>query len=51
MKFEPNPEEEAPNTRRHGLTFEPAKQVFDDRNAVMSDNYFVDDEQRAESLA
>ncbi len=50
MKFEPNPEKEAINIRLHGISFEPAKQAFDDPNAAMSDNYFVGGEQRLQVI-
>jgi uncharacterized protein len=38
------------NQRVHGISFETAKEVFDDPNHVASENYFIasDGEQRSE---
>jgi uncharacterized DUF497 family protein len=34
------------NLRKHGVSFESAKEVFEDPNHVVTENYFRDDEQR-----
>jgi uncharacterized DUF497 family protein len=44
--FEPNPIKEARNLRDHGISFATAQEVFSDPNQVVSENYFVEGEQR-----
>lgn len=44
--FEPNPIQEARNLRDHGISFATAQEVFSDPNQVVSENYFVEGEQR-----
>jgi len=44
--FELNPIKAARNLRVHGISFAQAQDVFSDPNQVVSENYFVDGEQR-----
>ena len=46
LVFEPNPIKEALNIRDHGITFATAQQAFFDPFQVVSENYFLDSEQR-----
>ena len=48
MRFKWYPRKAATNKRIHGISFETAKEVFEDPNHVVADNYFIasDGEQR-----
>jgi uncharacterized DUF497 family protein len=46
IAFEPNPIKGARNLRDHGISFAKAQEVFSDPNQIVSENYFVDGEQR-----
>jgi uncharacterized protein len=44
--FEWSPAKEALNLRNHGISFATAQEVFNDPNQVVSENCFIDNEQR-----
>jgi uncharacterized DUF497 family protein len=44
--FELNPVKDARNLRDHGISFATAQEVFSDPNQVVSEDYFVEGEQR-----
>ena len=41
-----DPKKAARNLARHGVSFEEAREIFNDPAGVILDNYDVDDEQR-----
>jgi len=38
------------NQRKHGVSFETAREVFEDPNQVVSESYFIEDEQRMQVI-
>jgi hypothetical protein len=44
--FELGPLKDSLNLRNHGISFATAQEVFSDPNQVVSENYFLDGEQR-----
>lgn len=44
--FEADPAKDAQNLRKHGISFETAREAFSDPNHLVSESYNVDGEQR-----
>jgi uncharacterized DUF497 family protein len=50
IRFTWNEEKARLNLLNHGVSFESAKEVFQDPNQVVSENYFKDGEQRLQII-
>jgi len=44
LVFDQDPEKEAINIQRHGISFSTAQEVFDDPNQVIMENYWFTEE-------
>ena len=50
MRFTWNPEKADRNLRIHGVSFEMAERIFDDPNHVVTEDCFVEEEQRYQAI-
>lgn len=49
-RFTWHPEKAKRNLRKHGISFETAIEVFSDPNQIVTENYFVEGEQRLQII-